>query len=73
MKLFEVRAWNRDTGQEFIVQMSLEDICSNPTPLNMADVGIILLNEYRKIMGLQPIDPSSVAYSIEDLRKTGRL
>jgi len=71
MEVFEVRAWTGD--KEIIVKMNLDAIALNPQALNMIDVGIIFVNEYRKVLGLKPIDPASVTCSIEDLRRTGKL
>jgi hypothetical protein len=73
VEVFEVRAWSPERQEEFIVKMSLDEIARTPTLLNMADVGIIFLNEYRKAIGLTPMNPALVKGSIEDLRKTGLL
>jgi hypothetical protein len=73
MILYKVRIYNASTGKEIVTSMTLEDIISDPFGVNMADVGLILLNKERILKNLEPIPESYVSGSIEDLRIRGNL
>jgi len=61
MEVYKVRTFDSRSETFSTVLMDLKSIVSNPFGLHMIDIGVVLLNEYRKQMGLEPVDASQVA------------
>lgn len=73
MAVKRVRMYDPSEEKEIIVFTDIPYVVENPIGFNMIDVGIMLLNEKRVSQGLKPIAPETVAGSLQDLEKTGRI
>lgn len=56
-----VRSWNPETDTITEVNRTLEEIVENPVHLNMADIGLFLLNRERESRGLEALPLEAVA------------
>jgi hypothetical protein len=56
-RLFKVRCFNMDTGEVEVFSFTLWEISAKANLLNMhmVDIGFILLNENRRLLGLDPL------------------
>lgn len=62
-KLYTVRCWDPVTSVPTTQSFSLHEILTEPDVhhMNMADVGLVLLNLRRVEIGMKPIPPEQVA------------
>jgi uncharacterized protein YdaU (DUF1376 family) len=69
VKKFKVRKYNHEFDTITVVELTIDEMMSDPYSLNMADVGTYLLNERRAWNGLEPIPDNSVADNVEEFMK----
>lgn len=59
--IFKIRKWDMESQEVKVIDVTLDQMVKEPIGLNMADVGVILLNQVRVRMGLAPINEQEVA------------